>query len=77
VDGELGGDRSQEADLGGDLCGQVGESDRRVAGVALERGLGRRDPRVGTLGAQMPLRCLGDERSEPLGTRFDQQVRVA
>ena len=40
VGGELGLDGAQQADLGGDLGGQVGERDRRVAGVELERRLG-------------------------------------
>ena len=42
VGGELGLDGTQQADLGGDLGGQVGEGDGWVAGVELERRLARR-----------------------------------
>ena len=62
VDGELGLDGAQQADLGGDLGGQVGERDGGVAGVELERRLGGGDPLGGPLDALVAVRGLGDER---------------
>ena len=66
VRGEFGLDGAQQSDLGGDLGGEVGERDRRVAGVELERGVRGGDPFVGPVGAVVVVRCLGDQRGEPL-----------
>lgn len=51
VGGELGLDGSQQPDLGGDLGGEVGERDRRMVGVELDRCLGGGQPCGGPLRA--------------------------
>jgi hypothetical protein len=58
MDGDLGVDGAQEADLGGDLGGQVLERDRGVTVVQLDGRLGRGDPRRGPLAAWWPCDAL-------------------
>jgi len=62
VQAELGVDGTQQPDLGGDLGGQIGERDRRVIAVELDRGLGSGQPLPGPCPALVVVRLLRKSR---------------
>nr|WP_308259611.1 hypothetical protein [Pseudonocardia sp. H11422] len=76
VHGQLGGDRAQQPDLGGDLGGQIGERHRRIGPVELDRRRGRRPPGLGPLGALLPMRSLLDHAPKPGGSGGEQHARI-
>ena len=66
----------QQAHLGDDLGGELGEGDRRVAGIQGEGSLGRGHPLAGPLVAQVVMRCPGDQHGQPPGAGLYQHIRI-
>lgn len=73
---QFGLDGFEQADLGGHLGGQVGKSHGRVLAVEVDRGLGRRYPLPGSLGALMLLGHLGDQLDKTGLTQVKQVIWV-
>jgi hypothetical protein len=70
----LGG--PEQADLGVDLGGQVGEGHRGVVAVQLQRGVGGGKPLGSALGALLTVRSLGDQPAKPDLANPEQGVGV-
>ena len=66
----------EQPHFGRDLGGEVGERDRAMAGVKIDRGVRGGEPFLGAVKAEMTVRRLDDRAGEPFQARVDQHIRV-